>query len=262
MPMNWGSYNDADLGKAWTDYQRRTQYRPGYTGRIDPNDPDWVALNQEYQRRVGARSPGQYQNPGAQPPAGSVPGTGGSWTDQIKDWMRQWRNQDPVYRAGQDLPGEQAYYDRQIGSVQRALGAQRDSAAMNLGQALAARGMGGSSVASDAYANLSRGYGQQLGQALGDIENSRFAAREQRIQRAQDRQFQDQQARKNFEYQLALLKTQLASQGRSDVLSYIDSLAGSLFESLFPGDGANIDAGAGVQAPDEIGNGTDQWWNT
>lgn len=252
MPMNWGQYSDADLSKYYNDYKSRVdryKYSPGGTGGVDPNDPNWAALSQEYNRRVGARAPGQY------PQGGTVPGVpgGNTFGGYFGQAARQWGqspdnpNNDPIARAGRDLPGEDAYYKNQMGTVQRALGAQRDSAQMNLGQALENRGFGNSGLVGQGYAAINQGYGQQLGQALGGINDARFSAREQRIGRAQDQQFQQGQQRRNFEYQLTLLKTQLAQQGRTDILSYIDSLAGGLFDMLY---NSNSGGGGGSNAPD------------
>jgi len=141
---------------------------------------------------------------------------------------------DWINNAAKDLPGEDDYYKRQIGQVQRALGAQAQGSENSLAEALATRGFGAGTLTGSGYADIQRQTGAQLQTALGGINDARFAAREGRINAAQGRVFQDQQAFKNFQYQLQILKMQLAAQGKSDQAGLIEGLLSNLAQ-LFGG---------------------------
>lgn len=221
--IDFGKISDADLGKYYGEYQRNKGMRPGDTGYKDPSWFDGVL--QEYNRRVGARSPGQYGgNTTPTTPAAPV---------------------DPVAAAGNSLPGEDAYYNRQMGNVSRILAARQRSTTSNLYDALNSRGFGQSSEVARGAGQISQAYGSSLADALGNIQNNQFAAREQRIQNAQNQQFQSGMADKNFQYQLQLLKTQLAAQGHSDVLGFIDSFLSGLGQFIPTGGGGSGSSGGG-----------------
>lgn len=234
MPINWGSYNNQQLGSAYDDYQRRLHYRPGQTGAATPNDPMYAGLFDEYNRRIGSMSGGG--SGGGQTASGPV-----SQGDGFRDLAQWWNSPqnpgfDPVAAAGRSLPGEDAFYQNQIGVAQRALGAQRDSATMNLGQALETRGFGSSSLMGQGAASINQDYGARLGDVLGNIQGAQFASRERRIENAQNQAFQSGQSQKNFQYQLALLKAQLQAQGKGNLLGYLDDIFNAV-GGLWPGGG-------------------------
>jgi len=151
---------------------------------------------------------------------------------------------DPVAAAGQPLPGEDEYYNRQYGNVSRILAARQRASTTGLYDALNARGFGQSSEVARGAGQISQAYGSSLADALGNIQNNQFAARERRIENAQNQQFQSGMADKNFQYQLQLLKTQLASQGHSDLLGIIDSLISGAAQ-YFGGGGSGGSSGGG-----------------
>ena len=232
--INWGGLSDDDLGKYYQGYQSNQRRRPGDTGY---QNPDWYSgAVQEYNRRVGARTPGQYGGPtDPKPPVAAV---------------------DPVTAAGQALPGEDEYYNRQYGNVSRILAARQRASTTGLYDALNSRGFGQSSEVARGAGQISQAYGSSLADALGNIQNNQFAARERRIENAQNRQFQSGMADKNFQYQLQLLKTQLASQGHSDLLGIIDSLISGAAQYFGGGGGGGSSSGGGSYVPDPgWGNG-------
>lgn len=247
--IDWSKQDDASLGKYYKEYQRNQGMREGDTGY---KNPDWYSgLLTEYNRRIGARTPGQYGGNSSQGPAQQV-GNAQQGVDNIFDW---WKNRDPVRAAGQSLPGEDEYYNRQMGNVSRILAARQRSTTSNLYDALNARGFGQSSEVARGAGQISQAYGSSLADALGNIQNNQFAARERRIENAQNQQFQSGMADKNFQYQLQLLKTQLASQGHSDLLGIIDSLISGAAQYFAPGD-KNTSGGGGSYVPDPgWGNG-------
>lgn len=235
MPINWGAYNNQQLGSAYDDYQRRSQYRPGQTGGVNANDPNFAGLSDEYNRRVGSFGGGGSGGAGRAVSGPTSPGGG------FRDFAQWWNSPqnpgfDPVAAAGRSLPGEDAFYQNQIGVAQRALGAQRDSAQMNLGQALETRGFGSSSLVGQDAAGINRDYGARLGDVLGNVQGAQFASRERRIENAQNQAFQSGQSQKNFQYQMALLKAQLQAQGKGNLLGYLDDIFNAV-GNLWPGGG-------------------------
>lgn len=236
--INWGSLSDDDLGKYYQGYQSNQRRRPGDTGY---QNPDWYSgLLTEYNRRIGARQPDVYNR------GNTAPGTPAPPVDKV----------DPVTAAGNPLPGEDAYYNRQMGNVSRILAARQRSTTSNLYDALNARGFGQSSEVARGAGQISQAYGSSLADALGNIQNNQFAARERRIENAQNQQFQSGMADKNFQYQLQLLKTQLASQGHSDLLGIIDSLISGAAQYFGGGGGGGSSSGGGSYVPDPgWGNG-------
>jgi len=224
--INWGSLKDDELGKYYRGYQNNQRMKPGDTGYMNP---DWYSgAVQEYNRRVGARTPGQYGGTDPNPPVAAV---------------------DPVTAAGEPLPGEDSYYNRQMGNVSRILAARQRASTTGLYDALNSRGFGQSSEVARGAGQISQAYGSSLADALGNIQNNQFAARERRIENAQNRQFQSGMADKNFQYQLQLLKTQLASQGHSDILGMIDSLISGAAQ-YFGSGGGSSGGGGGSYTPD------------
>lgn len=235
--IDWSKQDDASLGKYYKEYQRNQGMREGDTGY---KNPDWYSgLLTEYNRRIGARQPDVYNR------GNTAPGTPAPPVGKV----------DPVTAAGNPLPGEDAYYNRQMGNVSRILAARQRSTTSNLYDALNARGFGQSSEVARGAGQISQAYGSSLADALGNIQNNQFAARERRIENAQNQQFQSGMADKNFQYQLQLLKTQLASQGHSDLLGIIDSLISGAAQYFAPGD-KNTSGGGGSYVPDPgWGNG-------
>jgi len=223
MAIEWDPRN-----RRWVDYSGMTPPdrlrslppppNPGATGiQWDPRYQRYEDRNwQNDRRRLDELPPPPgspaAQNQGRQAPTPDMTPTppGASLADAMRREI--------------EMPGEEEYYNRQIGAMNRLFGARQQVAQTGLANAMLSRGRGQSGYMSTGMANIARQFGDQFASGVNNLNDERFTARESRFQRSLDRQFDREQAEKNYQYQMGLLKEQQKAGSGESWLSSLGAL--------------------------------------